>query len=88
MNLPTLITLLTTLTLHLTTITTATPLETRNVPGILKEFALTGEKPHPPRQSRQTLRTQKRRPRPRTQTKQRRSILDQIYECRSCLPTV
>ncbi|RMZ42962.1 hypothetical protein AFCA_009408 [Aspergillus flavus] len=43
MNLPTLIALLTTLTLHLTTTTTATPLSTRNVPGILKEFALTGE---------------------------------------------
>ncbi|KAB8247450.1 hypothetical protein BDV35DRAFT_392021 [Aspergillus flavus] len=42
MNLPTLIALLTTLTLHLTTTTTATPLSTRNVPGILKEFALTG----------------------------------------------
>lgn len=43
MKLPTLIALLTTLTLHLTTTTTATPLSTRNVPGILKEFALTGE---------------------------------------------
>lgn len=43
MKISTLITLLTTFSLQLPTITAAHPLSARNVPGILKEFALIGE---------------------------------------------